>query len=273
MPWGDATFLALIGTVFVSSVLGSVHCAGMCGGLMLFALGPRTERPRDPWLHAAYHGGRGITYTIAGAIAGAIGSAADLAGSSLGVQRATAVLAGLAIATIALVSLLRVGGVHLARFPIPKRYVDAIGRLHRFAADLPPRTRALWVGLLTVFLPCGWLYVFVLAAAGTGNPLYGALTMSVFWAGTLPLMVSLGVGLRMACGPLARRVPLWTTIALCLLGVVSVLARVRSPVTLESVESRSDASVIEVLQHTDPHDLPCCNPEPPPDPAPESESP
>jgi hypothetical protein len=52
----------------------------------------------------------------------------------------------------------------------------------RSAAAWPPRN-ALAIGLLAT-VPCGWLYVFV-AAAADGSPLDGALVMTAFWVGTV----------------------------------------------------------------------------------------
>lgn len=258
MLWPDLPSLALLGAVLASSLLGSGHCAGMCGGLMLFALG--AERPRShARLHVAYHGGRGASYAAAGAVAGAVGGAADLAGHAVGLQRAAAVLAGATIGLVALFGLLRAGGVGLARMPLPPRYLALVRSAHARAAALPDTARALGVGVLTVLLPCGWLYLFVLAAAGTGGPLPGAITMLVFWLGTLPVMVALGIGLRAASARVSRHLPAWTTAALCLVGVVSALSRAASPVTLATVRASADPPSV-AAPAASPHDLPCCNP-------------
>ncbi|MBE7450024.1 MAG: sulfite exporter TauE/SafE family protein [Kofleriaceae bacterium] len=44
------------------------------------------------------------------------------------------------------------------------------------------RARAALLGLLSAALPCGWLWAFVVVAAGTGSPVGGALVMTAFWA-------------------------------------------------------------------------------------------
>ena len=44
------------------------------------------------------------------------------------------------------------------------------------------------VGLLTATLPCGWLHVFVLGAALSGNVFWGALILVSFWAGAVPVL-------------------------------------------------------------------------------------
>jgi sulfite exporter TauE/SafE len=44
------------------------------------------------------------------------------------------------------------------------------------------------LGLLSMFLPCGWLYTYVLAAAASQSPCSGALVMFLFWLGTIPAL-------------------------------------------------------------------------------------
>jgi sulfite exporter TauE/SafE len=99
----------------------------------------------------------------------------------------------------------------------------AVARL----AGSSPRTRAAVIGLLTGALPCGWLYAFVVTAAGTGSALAGAALMAVFWAGTLPIMVGLGVGVQALAGPLRRHLPTACAVAMIAVGVLAVSGRAR----------------------------------------------
>ena len=89
--------------------------------------------------------------------------------------------------------------------------------------------RALVMGLVTGCLPCGWLYAFIVTAAGTGTAAAGAATMAVFWLGTLPAMVSLGLGVRALAGPLRRHVPAACAVALILVGLFGVAGRLTDP--------------------------------------------
>lgn len=79
------------------------------------------------------------------------------------------------------------------------------GALRRLM-DRPPVVRAAATGLFTTLLPCGWLYAFVVTAAGTGSgtPLHGAALMAVFWLGTLPMMLTVGVDCHGSPGHGAR---------------------------------------------------------------------
>ena len=90
---------------------------------------------------------------------------------------------------------------------------------------LPLVPRALLVGSLTALIPCGWLWVYVATAAGTGRPLPGALVMLVFWAGTLPLLAGLGLAAGRALAPLRRRLPLVSAGAMIAVGLLTLVVR------------------------------------------------
>ena len=77
----------------------------------------------------------------------------------------------------------------------------------------------------TFLLPCGWLYAFVVTAAGTGRPLTGAIAMATFWLGTLPVMVSLGVGVQTLLGRLGPKVPALTCLMLIGVGTYTLVGR------------------------------------------------
>ncbi|MEE9403451.1 MAG: sulfite exporter TauE/SafE family protein [Algisphaera sp.] len=221
---------ALIVTVFTASLLGSLHCVGMCGAFLAFALGdtdpsnPPTSAQR--WRRqAAYHGGRGITYVLLGVAAGTAGKLLDLGGALAGLQTVAMPLAGLTIIGFGLATLLRHHGVGIKRLHPPAAWSRLIARGHGAAMKLPPESRALAIGLLTTLLPCGWLYAFAVTAAGTASPSLGALTMFAFWAGTLPALVSLGVGFQHLLGPLGRRLPTATCLLMIAVGLYTLLGR------------------------------------------------
>ena len=85
---------ALVLSVLGASLLGSPHCAAMCGGFVCFFSGQGGRRP-TALTHAAYHAGRLVAYALLGAAAGMAGAGFDLAGRMAGFQRPAAVAAGL----------------------------------------------------------------------------------------------------------------------------------------------------------------------------------
>jgi hypothetical protein len=233
---------ALVAAVFVASLVGSLHCAGMCGGLVAFyaggaagagavatgaaAAGGRRGAGGAWAAHAAYSLGRLIVYAAIGALAGTLGAALDGIGGTLaGVQRVAAVVAGLFIAAWGVYSLLIALGFAVPRLPVPAAVSRPVARGIRAVAGQPAALRGLVVGLLTGLLPCGWLWAFAATAAGSGSAARGALVMAVFWAGTLPVLVALGAGVQTLAGPLRRHVPAITAVALIVVGLFAVVTR------------------------------------------------
>jgi sulfite exporter TauE/SafE len=134
---------------------------------------------------------------------------------------------------------------------------------HRYAQSRPPLARALLIGLLSTFLPCGWLYAFAVTAAGTGSALLGVLTMTVFWLGTLPVLVGLGVGVQKLAGPLRRHVPVATAIALVIVGVVAVAGRFNVPALAAAGQVSGEGPVaveaaVDRVKALDASEMPCC---------------
>jgi len=221
----------LIATVLGASLLGSAHCAGMCGGFVGFYTGttPGARRRALLLAHLAYNGGRLCVYAALGAAAGAAGAALDTTGGVLlGIQRTAAIVSGALITLWGARSLLEAWGVRVPRLGAPAGLRTLAGRGIGAVATAPPPLRALVVGLATGLLPCGWLYVFLATAAGTGTALGGAALMAVFWVGTLPAMLGLGLGLQALAGPLRRHVPVVCAIAMIVVGLLAIAGRISS---------------------------------------------
>lgn len=197
-----ALFLAVLG----ASLLGSAHCAGMCGAFV--ALSIAGTDGRDAWRgQVAYHAGRLSTYLALGVVAGFMGSVIDLGGSAMGVRRTAMLLAGAMLATFGLLHLARALGIRAPRLRPPRRWAAVVERIYARLMHLPVLPRAYLIGWATTLLPCGWLYAYVITAAGTGSALVGGMVMGAFWLGTLPALAAVGAGVRASSGRLGRRLP------------------------------------------------------------------
>lgn len=251
---------AMLLAVLSASLLGSLHCAGMCGPFCGIAVsGGRTRRAAS-LLHAAYHGGRLVTYTLVGAMAGAAGALLDVASTLAGLQPIALALAGgvMVLFGLAEIARLRNWKIGIARFGHwrpPASWVRLVQRGQRFAARQSALPRAMVIGLLTTLLPCGWLYAFVVTAAGSGGPLHGAVVMATFWVGTLPVLLSLGIGVRQLAGALGERLPIATAAALIIVGAVTLSGRMT--LSAQTVAQQVlDESTADGLP--DPNNLPAC---------------
>ena len=200
----DLPYLA----AFLIGLTGGVHCFGMCGGIvgaLTLGLPPAPGHPllaRLPYL-LAYNLGRITSYATAGALAGGVGAWAAHLTSVRHAQLALQVLAGLFMILLGLYlagwwpglsRLERAGGVLWRR-------IEPLGR--RF---FPVRTpaRALGIGLVWGWLPCGLVYSVLVWAVGAGGPAQGALLLLSFGLGTLPVLLALGTAAAGLAG-LVRR--------------------------------------------------------------------
>lgn len=212
--------IALLGAVLVASLGGSLHCAAMCGPFAGLAGG---TAPGARWTpHVSYALGRLGSYVLLGAIAGAIGAAVDVA--SIG---------GVAM-VIAGVAMLLWGGASLARALGWRRGSSAGGATGPMLYAIRrkrPALRAALVGVLTAALPCGWLYAFVVVAAGTASPLLGGAVMATFWLGSQPALLGAGLTLRALARKLGPRLPVVTASLQIAVGVIAL--GMRAPMVLD----------------------------------------
>jgi len=222
--------IALAGSVFVAGLLGSAHCAGMCGSFACLASGgDASSGPQALRSSAGYNLGRLASYATLGAIAGAAGAGLDRAGGIAGLTRPAAIVAGLLLILWGTASLLAALGVRVPVLDIPPALATRIARGVRAVQERPPLVRSLAVGALSAALPCGWLYAFVATSAAAGSAIGGATVMAAFWAGTVPMMVAVGMGAQKLLGPLRRRLPVLTASMLVILGVLTVSGRLVAP--------------------------------------------
>jgi len=222
-------------SVVVASLIGSLHCVGMCGGLVsLYATAdsaPGAPRWRP---HAAYHLSRLLSYSLLGALAGGFGSALDRFGAPSGFGELGLVLASLTLVLSGLPALLapRPGAALIQLGRAAPRRTRLIPSLQGFFVALtaraqrrPPVWRAGALGVSSALLPCGWLYAFVVLAAGTGSWTAGAGLLAAFWSGTVPALLGLGVGLRRLSEPLRARLPRLSAVLVLLVCAFNIMSR------------------------------------------------
>lgn len=245
--------LALVISIFIASLLGSLHCAGMCGAFLAIAVGGGNDGLKVK-TQAAYHLGRLATYVTLGVFAGLTGSLVDLTGTLVGLKSVAASIAGAVMVAFGAINLLRLAGISFARLQPPGFLGRWLSHGHRAAMARPPVIRAGLIGLLTTLLPCGWLYAFVVAAAGTASPLTGAMTMAVFWLGTLPVLVGIGAGIQRVTGAFGRNLSMLTCVLLMVVGAMTLLGRAN----LDPIALAARVSPGSQVQVPDPSETPPC---------------
>jgi sulfite exporter TauE/SafE/copper chaperone CopZ len=176
------------GMLFVIGLLTSVHCIAMCGGINISQCIPAAAESGSARIGALkpsllYNLSRVVSYTVIGAIIGAIGSAISFSGGMKGVVQ---LAAG--------VFMVIMGLNMLGLFPGLRRIVPRLPRVfaRKIDEEKEKRKSPIVIGLLNGLMPCGPLQAMQLYALSTGSVFKGALSMLLFSLGTLPLMFGLG---------------------------------------------------------------------------------
>ena len=218
----------------------------MCGP---FALWATYEGNRSVTI-AAYHFGRLTTYLSAGLAAGVLGSALTIAGDMAGYQMLAAKLAGVLLIFIGLAKLIPV----LRRRSTtgkPSRLAGLIHQAKPLLAERSPGSRAFLVGLLTTWLPCGWLYLFVMVAGGTGSVVSSLTVMLAFWIGTLPSLTALALGAQSLVPRFRKAVPIAAGVMLVVTGLYTATGRAAADLSRMSPPASVGPNLAE-------EPLPCC---------------
>jgi len=183
--------IELVWMGFATGFAGSLHCASMCGGVMTALCGNRACSPAVPekrdHTRAIFHAARAVSYGLAGA---AFGSLGHVTSTWLHVDGANTFFRALSGVLVAFLGLSILGlpslGVLFPARKQPSRLARAFARLITEIERVPPLRRAILLGLVWAFMPCGRLYAaFGLAALST-NPMAGAMVMFAFALGTWP---------------------------------------------------------------------------------------
>lgn len=172
----NASYLVL----FVVGVFTSLHCVGMCGGIMLSQSISTENKSKFQSLKPAllYNLGRVASYTILGGIVGAIGSVFSL---TLTMKAGFQILAG---------AFMIIMGLNMAGYSLFRKF--NIKLPWSFCSLKKSGKTPFVVGILNGFMPCGPLQTMQLYALGTGSAILGATSMFIFALGTVPLMLGFG---------------------------------------------------------------------------------
>ncbi|MDQ6989442.1 MAG: sulfite exporter TauE/SafE family protein [Mariprofundaceae bacterium] len=212
--------MELLLAAFLVGFLGSMHCVGMCGGLVTTL---SMSRSKIWWTGLmAYQAGRIATYTLLGFLVSMLGVMLLQVAWFADGQRFLTLLAGM---------LMIIFGLTLAGWlpDFMARMLSALSQwlglmrwLQRAASSRMPMSWFM-VGLLNGLLPCGLVYAGLALSMASGDVLLGAAMMLAFGLGTVPAMSVVPVVLRSASPKLRGRLLKVAAILLIMLGVLTLL--------------------------------------------------
>ena len=235
--------------LFIVGIMTSIHCVAMCGGINLSAVSSKSRQSRtdavlpdkngpDRKANSAkrgllYNSGRIVSYTMTGAIAGALGQLFSL--SEQGKNVITIIAALIMILTgVHMLDLLP--GIRKIRLPIPTFLVQLQVRFSKGAPFV--------IGLFNGLMPCGPLQTMQIYALGTGSILMGALSMFFFAVGTVPLMFGISFAAGMLSAKKSLVIKLVSACLVILLGLQMMGRVVDIPMLLQARQSSSTSEMI-----------------------------
>jgi len=200
---------------FIAGLGGSLHCLGMCGGLVTATC----EKSNDV---LRYQVGRLIGYLTLGALAGFIGSFLNFKS----VHPLVSLIPAVFIGTLFVFWGYQNFRGKKAEFPAPKFLSRIYTNLwQNLVSKNKNFTKAFFTGLISIFLPCGLLYGVVLGTVALQHTHEAIFSMLFFWLGTVPSMVVAPEIVQRIIRPFKSKLPKTYAISLMIIGVMTITLR------------------------------------------------
>ncbi|RZK40980.1 MAG: sulfite exporter TauE/SafE family protein [Pedobacter sp.] len=171
---------------FLLGFLGSLHCAVMCGPLMLSLPLQKTNYLKSALQILSYQFGRILTYTILGVIVGFVGNSitvfADQEMLSLGIGSMLVVFTLLYLT----------GRYSKITSSFQNKLTLPIAKLMGKIYGLP--FWGFFAGLLNGLIPCGMVYLALATALNSASVKSAGSFMLLFGLGTTPLLLMISLG-------------------------------------------------------------------------------
>ena len=204
-------------TAFVIGLLGSFHCIGMCGPIVL-AL-PLGEHGNVAFIlgRLLYNAGRVLTYAILGAVFGLLGTGISVAGLQ---QWASISLGVVILLAVLLPSKSKQVFIDKLQFSLlTSRLKIYFGKLFKKSSQ----GSLFLIGIVNGFLPCGFVYIGIAGAIATGSLLNGILYMALFGAGTIPIMFGVSLAGNFISLKLRQNISRFIPVLASILAIIFIL--------------------------------------------------
>lgn len=219
----------------IAGLSGSIHCAGMCGGLVTATCQSKGDIFK-------YQIGRLIGYSLLGLIGGALGFVFNLKSISPYFTLFTGLFLGLMFIFWGLKSF---SGKNV-EVPLPRFFGKLYSKSYQSLVKKNQHalSKSFFTGLISILLPCGLLYGVIIGAIATQSFYTGAIAMFFFWLGTLPTMVLLPKVFHNIFNPFKNKHPRSYALILIFIGLLTVSSKVHS-----HYKMYNSASTQEVMCH------------------------
>ena len=235
-------------TAFIVGLVGSAHCAGMCGPIAL-ALPLKS----DNWFTRVsgglvYNAGRIITYMMLGAIFGLLGKGLHMAGFQLWAS----IIIGVVMIVMVVIPLIfnKLPSLNNVFEGYSSRLLGGFRSMFRNGGTLS----LFGIGLLNGILPCGLVYVAVAGAINAGDVVSAMLYMALFGAGTIPVMLAVSLAGTMISLKLRIFVNKLAPYVIVLLGILFILRGLSLGIPYISPKAEALTPAVEKAHK-------CCHPD------------
>lgn len=179
--------MAILISAFVLGLMGSFHCAGMCGPIAIALPLHGNTVPQKIFGGVLYNLGRTLTYGFMGAVFGLLGQGVEMIGFQ---QKISVIMGGIMIFSVLFPNLFK------NQYSMDKSWFSFVGKLKSTIGkmfSIRSFSSLFLIGLLNGLLPCGLVYMAIAGAIGTGEVLLGSMYMVLFGLGTIPMMLSISL--------------------------------------------------------------------------------
>ena len=204
-------------TAFILGLISSFHCVGMCGAISVMLPVDHQNPVKKFFQLMVYHVGKITAYAFIGLLFGLLGKGLFLAG----MQQQLSIIIGLLIILIALIP-----ERLLSKYSITQPLYQLIGKV-KSSLGSQFKKKSLGslftIGLLNGFLPCGMVYMAVFGAMAMQSQLLGALYMSFFGLGTVPLLIMVAYANQLISISLRNRIQKAIPFVAVAIGILFIL--------------------------------------------------
>ncbi len=209
--------MAILLSALALGLMGSFHCAGMCGPIAVALPLHGNTVPQKIFGGTLYNIGRTITYGIMGALFGLLGQGLGMIGFQ---QKISVIMGAIMIISVLFPALFK------NQYRMDKNWFSLVGKLKKSIGEMfsiRSFSSLFFIGLLNGLLPCGLVYMAIAGAIGTGNAAEGTLYMVLFGLGTIPMLLTISVAGNMMGQAIRRKINKLIPVLVVVVGLLFVL--------------------------------------------------
>lgn len=209
--------MSILISAFVLGIMGSFHCAGMCGPIAIALPLHGNSVGGKIFGGALYNLGRTITYGIMGALFGLLGQGVAMIGFQ---QKISIIMGALMIISVLFPRLFK------NQYSMSKSWFSVVGKLKSSIGlmfSIRSYPSLFFIGMLNGLLPCGLVYMAIAGAIGTGSVGLGTLYMILFGLGTIPMLLGISLAGNLLSLTVRNRINKLIPIMVVVVGIFFIL--------------------------------------------------